>query len=250
MKKNTAIVIGGIFIIGSPIIVNILMSISSPWVKGEISDWISFYGGYIGAIIGALVAFVVTRIQIKAQEEMNKRTTVINQLPYLVMLKIEIEKIIKFIRPLINMYKLGTPAGPVENMDFKEMHEINQENWRGLEFLIDKDLIVELIKFKEEYIGFGESLKTDLKQVNTEIATINFKAEQLRKRKKPSEKDEIELLGLENQLLDLTLMHKVALENRNNAWYKIENNTLINQANSILRKINSNMSNIEEITNK
>lgn len=71
--KNKKLIIIVIAVLIMPIIINVFMSIPTPWAKGEVGDWISFYGSYIGALLGALVAFQVTKMQIKSQDDLNKK---------------------------------------------------------------------------------------------------------------------------------------------------------------------------------
>lgn len=249
MKKFSGIIIGLLFIIGSPILINILMSIQTPWVKGEVSDWISFYGSYIGAMIGAFVAYQVMRIQIKAQEEINKKTNIINQLPYLVMLKIEIEKIVKFVELLKNLSKGENPFGPIEYSNFQNPNEINEENWKGMEFLINKNLIVELINLKEQYKQLCETLKINLEQKENEIASVNLNFEKLNRKSVKDQKDLAELKILNSKLRDLHGTFEVTVSNKKFEWTNIKNDTLLNKVNKILKIINENINDIEKIAN-
>lgn len=97
-----------------PIFVNFLMSLPCSWAKGAVGDWISFYGSYLGALIGGIVAFGVARIQIDAQKTSEKNALIIQQLPSVVMIRLELDKIISFLKELYKIIESNENFDSIE----------------------------------------------------------------------------------------------------------------------------------------
>ena len=54
----------------SPIIVNIIMSMSCEWAVKESNDWIGFWGAYLGAIGSFVMALIAYRTMLKNDEQL------------------------------------------------------------------------------------------------------------------------------------------------------------------------------------
>lgn len=239
--KNKKLIIIVITVLTMPIVINGLMSIQIPWAKGEVGDWISFYGSYIGALLGALVAFQVTKIQIKSQEDLNKKIKFNEQLSTLIILKVEIEELKKSmmsIKDSMNSYiKINNiTEHSVVNID--NPIKLTVKYWDSIEKVMDIDLLKELVKFKSEYEKISESLGVNKEDISNEIAVLANKSN-------TCILSAIEKQRLEEQLNYLKNKMNVQKENKRYSWAKIMDNSIYNMLEDIINKIDNVMYKIE-----
>ncbi|WP_406866886.1 hypothetical protein AB0764_10510 [Priestia megaterium] len=84
-----------VFLIFPFILNGVLFSWRAPWTNGAGNDWLGFWGNYSGAFVGALVALWIARKQINDQRKLESEKRVLAQLPALVFLKYEMERMLK-----------------------------------------------------------------------------------------------------------------------------------------------------------
>lgn len=70
-----------VLLIASPILVNFMLSFSTPLTFGD--DWHGFFGSYFGTILGGLFAYIIARIQIAEQRETERKQRIEAQRSYI-----------------------------------------------------------------------------------------------------------------------------------------------------------------------
>lgn len=228
------IVMIGVFI---PIFVNFLMSLSYSWVKGDIGDWISFYGSYFGALIGGIVAFGVARIQINAQKASEKNALIIQQLPSAVMIRIELNKIISFLEELYKIVDGDKDIDSIALLNFGKVQQINKQYWDGIDKIINSDLIAEIIEFKEKYLKLQETLELNLSEFDLEVNELKNKAT----------KNQMEFNSLQHKVDFLNAKKEAEVYNKKYEWKLIKSRTIIDSAKKLKENIDNLIENINEI---
>lgn len=239
--KNKKLIIIVIAVLIMPIVINVLMSIPTPWAKGEVGDWISFYGSYIGALLGALVAFQVTKMQIKSQEDLNKKIKFNEQLSTLIILKVEIEELKKSamsIKDFMNSYIEINNIIDYSVVNIDNPIKLTVKYWDSIEKVMDIDLLKELVKFKSEYEKISESLGSNKKDISNEIAALSNKSNTCLL-------STIEKQQLEEQLNYLKNKMNVQKENKRYSWGKIMDNSIYNMLENIINRIDNVIYKIE-----
>jgi hypothetical protein len=159
LDKSTkkAIIVSVIAAVLAPMVYNfLLLSWQSKYSFASGSDWMGFFGNYIGGILSAAVAYLVTSMQIQAQNRNEKEKRVIDQLPALVGIKIELEKLAKWVNNAKTIAKAGLPPDVLQQgIDYRHLHyhgptfgDFNHTNWGEVSKIVDVKLQVELIKLK------------------------------------------------------------------------------------------------------
>lgn len=220
-----------------PIFVNFLMSLPCSWAKGAVGDWISFYGSYLGALIGGIVAFGVARIQIDAQKTSEKNALIIQQLPSVVMIRLELDKIISFLKELYKIIESNENFDSIELLNFGKVQQINKQYWEGIDKIINSDLIADIIKFKEEYLKLQETLEINLNEFDVEINELNNEMN----------KDQGKINILKQKVEFLNAKKEAAIYNKRYEWNLIKNGNIIDSAEKLKGCVDNLIEKIDKI---
>ncbi|MED1666084.1 hypothetical protein [Brevibacillus laterosporus] len=161
MRKTTLLIV--LVIIFTPILLGLLLNIPTGWMTiGDESSWVGFFGNYSGGIIGGIVAFLVAKSQVNDQiekqiknEEENK---FINQMPALVSIKFELEKMKKSITgayhlrdEIIKLVK-DPEEGLYKSIQTRyKLYQLSDENWKNIALINDVNFHISLIELKNFY---------------------------------------------------------------------------------------------------
>ncbi|MED4455919.1 hypothetical protein [Metabacillus fastidiosus] len=176
LKKILAI----IFI--TPIALGLLLNIPTGWLTiGDEASWVGFFGNYSGGIIGGLVALYIAKTQIyeQSQKQIKNEEEIryINQLPALIKIKFELERMLSSVKFVIeNIEKLAREE-KIENLEVaKQMsfrcYKTKEENWSMINLIDDVDFHVDLIEIKNFYGEFQEIMNYDLVKTQQQISVI------------------------------------------------------------------------------
>ncbi|MGG3573253.1 hypothetical protein ABES80_12325 [Bacillus gobiensis] len=247
-----------------PVFINFaLFQKKFPLAYGNGDDWLSFWGNYSGGLISAFVAYIVANSQIQKQQKLDlekeKFTRTINQLPALVRIKIELEKIIRELtkvkeeRELFIEVKGGirkdedetfenfsnesTGVTEREVTDLSYIIElVNEENLKYIEQVENIDLHVNLITLFNFYIEFSNALlinveltRERLEEIILDAMNKNMIATQLRE-------DYFSI----NQVLS------TAYDKKKDGWKRLYEENMIKEFQNVLLLIKRE---IEEIKN-
>ncbi|WP_230137702.1 hypothetical protein, partial [Peribacillus frigoritolerans] len=134
-----------------PAVVNFLLFQSKlPWVFGTADNWLSFWGNYTGGLISAFVAYFIANSQIEKQRIINEHERTIAQLPFLMRIRIELDKYILELRR-VNQERKAIAITDKVKADFHIQAErpdlrkytillFKEENYSLLEKIEDDDL--------------------------------------------------------------------------------------------------------------
>ncbi|KIN39924.1 hypothetical protein ACFTRE_10705 [Bacillus subtilis] len=129
-------------------------------------DWLSFWGSYSGGILSGIVAFVVARMTITADRQNQAFKKRLEQLPALVKIKIEVQKIIENIEKASEERNKITEKLEDEDKSNLELFRIDvelldKERWSQLDNIIDINLQIKLIELMDFYDKWSKSLRYD-----------------------------------------------------------------------------------------
>lgn len=184
-KKNWKLILLFVVLPFIPIIVNILMSFSTPYTKGKIDDWIPFYGSFLGAIISVAGIFLVTRIQTDKQEKLiqdqieNNKEDVLSQITanekkehenrviqqqyilseLLIELK-DTQKKLKLICKLKENY--AEDINPI-HVKFQQFYQ-KSYIWNKLGTIYNPKLMSNILIFRKKYLDFCNNISLDTKE--------------------------------------------------------------------------------------
>ncbi|MCQ6265594.1 hypothetical protein M1K46_07945 [Fictibacillus sp. WQ 8-8] len=214
----------GLILLLFPVVINFtVFSAKLPWVFGNEDNWLSFWGNYTGGVISAIVAFFVASSQInkQLQNDLHKeeRARIINQLPALVRIKIELELIITTLK-FATVTKRKLEKHNANSVAKYTAQSIDEDNWIYLDRIVDIDMQTNLIKCKSFYKDFSSALTFpyDLKRARLMESSDNS----------PSEYAQWVALEEEIEGMKLTLDF---------GFYKLENN-YIEELEGLLKAIN------------
>ncbi|SDM60971.1 hypothetical protein SAMN04488137_1009 [Fictibacillus solisalsi] len=227
-----------------PVVINFTVFLGRlPLVFGNADNWLSFWGNYTGGIISAIVAtyVAVNQINKQAQKDIEKdnRDRILNQLPALVRLKIELEKIISTLKFAVDSkHKLEElkvdkifgdltryPAEPIE-----------EENWANLDRLVDIELQANLIMCKSFYKEFSNALTypypsvmVRIEEIEISLATDSHNAQ-----------DHADWITLREEYSKMENAQK-------NGFVKLEDENYIEELERLLKIINKDIEKVKQI---
>lgn len=191
LLKNTGLII--LIITAIPVILNAIVfswefKTSLPFLRifntnSDLNAWVSFWGNLVGAAISGIVAVYVAIFTINKQSERTKRLEVdkliINQLPALIKIRIEVEKAINEIlrlkqdkKEIIEEVKEQQCYQDTTNHDYNlysvfYLEPLNEDSFKEINTILDVNLQVDLIEFQVFYNNFREALAFDLNYEKT-----------------------------------------------------------------------------------
>ncbi len=186
-----------------PVIVNGLMNLDLG-ANGNIEVWITFFGSYIGAIIGGIitgvVAFSIAKYQINHQNYVDRTLEYVKQLPSLIGIRLELRKIVRNFEYTdfnLNNHLASRQVGSINI----EQEEIDKDNWRNVNKILDTNLQVEILELQDFYNSLKKVLDFDESQVNIELNSIEI---------------QLTLIGTENiEYAELTKRHSFLMKQLN-----------------------------------
>ncbi|MEC4031873.1 hypothetical protein [Bacillus subtilis] len=164
-KKFWIKVIAAIFLI--PFVLNMTLFQFTTGFTYQGGDWLSFWGSYLGGFSSGIIALIVAFATIREDRRKHSYDMVIKQLPVMVRIKMELEKIINNIDRAKKVREdiMETHNVSIEDLELVYMVDvdmIDKEKWDSLDKLQDIDLQVELLEVKQFYEIFSESLRYDI----------------------------------------------------------------------------------------
>jgi hypothetical protein len=236
-------------------------------------DWLSFWGNYSGGILSAIVAYLVANFQIRKQFKKDKFERIINQLPSLLRIKIELEKYqdellkVKEQRETTIKKRGGITKKPGEYKTLTDFFESQEEgipefeitekhyymelpqpdSSRYLEKVEDVDLHIELITCFNFYKDFSDAM--------------NFKMSLADKIRENLDASIFELL--ENGEINVSdfqvLTEKTGImfvetnkyyDKKKRCWKEFYDENMLRKFNDVLTHLNSEIENVKEIKRK
>ncbi|MFF2016088.1 hypothetical protein [Paenibacillus sp. NPDC058177] len=215
--------------VSGPVFVNVLMLIPAvPRITaGNTELWLSFFGNYSGGIIGGIVALLVTKYQIDQQKKTDHNKRLLEQLPTLHAIKIELDKIRSVMENYSSSFNQFTE---LQEDSVKGKHLVsdwNQQLFGNVDLIVDETLLVDLLYFREEYLEIWGSLRADLVGLISELET--------------SKK-----LNTANRLFDKRILQKEAelailiiqIEaGKQSAWEAISSGMIVTRIDALLKKL-------------
>ena len=113
MKENKGWIclLGGVFLIGIPVIVYLLSSVPLLPIGGN-NDWAGFWGGYLGALMGAFVAIFVMKQTIENEKTVRRE-----------------ESQEKFLSDIIELVAEFAAQVNRSNSNLLRFHDTGESNW-------------------------------------------------------------------------------------------------------------------------
>ncbi|MBE7118609.1 hypothetical protein [Bacillus cereus] len=230
-----------ILLIGFPWLLNLtIIHLNVPWGHvGGATDWLGFFSNYAGGVLGATVALIIAKSQAKEQRkqfereleitekkneeeakqlhereiEKETRQRKINQLPALVFLKYEAERMYNQLKQLESQkaYKYAiTKANKFDSEKEKEILEeflkvkrllapLNDECYPYIALVEDIDLQIELMECFNFYKKFANSLSHDPKDSRRSRENLQEKMKELAESQDLSWEEKMKLFNEEYQ---------------------------------------------------
>lgn len=204
--------------------------------------------GAVGGIFGGLLTLIGVRWTISQQNKSKNTERMISQLPALVSLNIELERIENSINNVVavrerrkkKMLQEGKTEDQVRTALNEEAYsfvDISNEKWSGLSYIVDIDLQAKLIKFKDFYSTFINVSAYDLKKVTNKLIRKKINNQF----KMDLEKNE-KIEDLENEL-SLLLIEKQQM------WHKFFNDDYQGQTEKLRKSIRIKIEEIQRLIN-
>jgi hypothetical protein len=161
------------FLLAFPVLINCLMYINLG-AGGDENSWISFFGSFYGAIAGGLitgvVAFGIAKHQISEEKNKEHISALKNELPHLISLKYEVEKIIKNFDLAKGVLK--SPHIRRISGSYYVEEDVNIELWDRIYSIQEVELQVTLIKLKEYYLRLVKILEYNYNQGEWDLSVL------------------------------------------------------------------------------
>ncbi|MEC2266562.1 hypothetical protein ECC01_06410 [Bacillus tequilensis] len=148
-----------------PFMLNIVLFQFTTKITYQGGDWLSYWGSYLGGALSGVVAFMVARMTILADRRRKGYELILNQLPALIRVKLELEKIKSNIDKAMELRSKYTRLYENEERNPDEIaieiELLDKEKWTYLDRILDVDLQVKLIELKDFYEKWSVALKYD-----------------------------------------------------------------------------------------
>ncbi|MCZ4246975.1 hypothetical protein O2313_05435 [Bacillus amyloliquefaciens] len=169
-------------------------------------DWLSFWGSYLGGFSSGIIALIVALATIREDRKKYSYDMVLKQLPVMVRIKMELEKIINNVDRATTV-KNDTEESPLfpkvnESLYMVDVELVDKEKWDSLDKLQDIDLQVKLLELRQFYETFSESLRYDM-AANKQDLTWRRKALEQKRKQAVTIMDPIEEYRLGNEIATL-----------------------------------------------
>lgn len=184
-KKHISTII--VIALAIPIIISQIIRIKTgTWTIGDENSWVSFFGSYLGGIVGGIVALYIARVQIIENQNYNIRNEeelrYINQLPAIVSIKYELEKIGESIKYIIETVEQSSKEEGVNAAELiKDMwfgcYELKESNWSTIAHIEDVDFHSNLVEIKNKYTDYRKVLVFDLHQATNDLQKLMFEGD-------------------------------------------------------------------------
>ena len=175
--------------LAAPVAVNYIVFLGRlPSVFGSSDNWLSFWGNYTGGILSAVVAYIVAKLQIRNQKNLDRRKEIIGQLPSLLRIEIELKKyypeILRVIEHRENLIRAHGGICTFEDDDEEGISEyelngfqykiekFDDEHFKLLENISNINLHIDLIKCFQFYKEFSIALNIDTAPLEERIDEI------------------------------------------------------------------------------
>ncbi|MCY8123045.1 hypothetical protein MOC55_13630 [Bacillus spizizenii] len=163
-KKFWLKVIAAILLI--PFVLNMTLFQFTTRFTYQGGDWLSFWGSYLGGFSSGIIALIVALATIREDRKKYSYDLVIKQLPVMVRIKMELEKIINNIDRATRVKKDNEEL-PLFSEDYEflymaDVELIDKEKWDSLDKIQDIDLQVKLLELRQFYETFSDSLRYDM----------------------------------------------------------------------------------------
>lgn len=188
-----------VLFIAFPIVLNFLIvNFEVPWkYVGEAKDWLSFFSSYAGGFAGAVATLIVVTIQSKNQKEMElekeNRERKFKQLPGLIFLNNEMQKMTKSLTEVYQMKlyfdvaekteKMLEKGGELEEVDLSQVAVnvtnkkydtklMSEKSYEYIATIEDVLLHVRLLNCFNFYSDFSQAVNQDIESLTIEYKKI------------------------------------------------------------------------------
>lgn len=165
-----------------PFVLNITLFQFTTGITYKGGDWLSFWGSYLGGFSSGIVALFIALATIREDRRRHSYSIMLNQLPVMARIEMELVKIIDNIDRAIRIRE-DTKKGPIflEDHEFQykvDVELIDREKWESLDKLQDIDLQIKLLELRQFYEMLSESLRYDALNNKQDLKMKKFKASQ------------------------------------------------------------------------
>jgi hypothetical protein len=230
--------------------------------RGDVEGWLSFWGNLVGTIVSGFVAYVVAKTTLSEQSKSDKRLEtdllIISQLPALIRIRIEIDKIlgellriIKEKAETIEEYKeQGISVKYDEliySLDFYLL-PLNEENFKSIGKILHVDLQADLIELQEFYNSFRSSLEFSIIYSENDVAEFRETEAENMLHKAMNTSQERKSNRSREEIFELMGQIRKNKELRIKGWKKIEEDNFISILSSMLIEVVNRIELIREKT--
>lgn len=226
-------------VIFGPIFTNILVSFNTPWTKGDIEGWISFFGNYSGGIIGGIVAYLIARYHFMEYKKNDDVKNDLAQLPVLIKLDYEIAFMVNSLKSIKDVF--GHKANEEGENGFPRYkiwaYKTNEKAWDNIDRILDFKLQARLLVMKNFYLEFYESMNFDINECESKIEQAKAILEKLHTKGESSLEQQEKIFMYKNQILDLRTKIRYFKNAKNRAWQNFLLNDFLGVAEDLQLKI-------------
>jgi hypothetical protein len=265
MKRRWLLIGLPILAIAPLLIINIIISVPRvDFISGSVDTWIGFFGSYFGGIVGSLAAFGIAYYQVQFQAKQSKeqfaqqkdvevKTKLYNQLPYLVHLKYIVQQISDGLKHADDIINEKIPeANGKGNMkfDFRIPYQpefvLESEHFSLLHNIVDDHIHTTLLKLFYFYKDYYEAVSFDTTMTVQEIRKLEKILFELNKNYK-NNKDEIE----ERDVIKQGLMNnfQFSMIKKQVMWDKLKNSNYYSFSKEVLSILHDETERLKDIFN-
>lgn len=171
------------------------------------------------------------------------------QLPTFVELKLDLEKLISYLKTIHRVSNAENTPIPHEVLalsTFENAYEIDKYKWSSLDRIIEVNLLDKIIRFREFYINFYDVISFNLNELGSKLNNIDIKIKRLEQIKKRNEKQEQELKDLITEKMPLHNLYEVYKSEKQSLWNKIKRDDFLDKALELDNILNDKIEQIEK----
>lgn len=222
-------------------------------IEIETSVLFGFIGGILASIIGGLVTFYVATYQVDQQKDQEKSLRIVQQLPVLVQMQIELYDMKIGFETAKNIYgvKDGTAptnSGTIYNSSFQltKYYDLVEES--EVAILMDYKFQADFLELKNEFKTFNNSMAFPLEKNKIDIDRIELKIGKLKQKKHLSDAEAIDLRELEVSSVRKDSEKLLAIGQKE--YYMKNIDSYIMETNSLIKKCNDLYIEAEKLSNE
>lgn len=173
------------------ILIPALIAIAIGWVIKEYyviietNMWVGFLGNYsggvIGSLIGAGVAYFITHSQFKMIEKQESQKILLKQHLSITKIVMEVENVIEGLEKLKSRQEIVDSVNDSGGYLYNKIKLplITEIYWESVNYLLDLELQLDLLKLKKRYDFIGRAASFDLGPFEKKLKGLNEEADRL-----------------------------------------------------------------------